>query len=105
MCLTPETWLPARPSLAQFVDGTFQEILRRTEKSTGKRAEREPVIKGVRGLGRHTRGCDRLLGGRSGVVPIPFARLELSPVALWWITGGKELKGSTPTFFGVAVTV
>ena len=35
----------ARPS-REFVDGTFQEILRRTERSTGKRAEREPVIKG-----------------------------------------------------------
>ena len=34
----------ARPS-REFVDGTFQEVLRRTEKSTGKRAEREPVIK------------------------------------------------------------
>ena len=61
--------------------------------------------KGVRGLGRHTRGCDRLLGGRSGRRPDPLRPVGAEPRRSLVDHGGKELKGSTPTFFGVAVTV
>lgn len=42
-----------------------------------------------------------LFAGRDAGVELPVVRVQLSSVAVWWMAGTKEVKGSSSFFVGV----